>query len=72
MAKCEICEKKSKVAGRYVKTIGQYNPTEKRRRKANLQIAYIPEKVKVEKLKAYAGKKVLACSKCIKAVSKTV
>gem|GEM_PF-360028 len=70
MAKCTICQKSSEVAGRYVKTIGQYNPTEKRRRKPNLQKVQVPKEVKVKRVKPFAGKKVLACSRCIKSVSK--
>jgi len=70
MAKCQICEKKSELAGNYVKTRGQYNPTGKRRRKPNLQKTFVPESLNKKKFKDFAGKKVLACTKCIKTISK--
>ncbi len=70
MAKCEICEKKSKIAGNFVKTRGQYNPTEKKRRKPNIQSTFVPEGVQKKDFKQFAGKKVKACTKCIKTLSK--
>jgi ribosomal protein L28 len=70
MAKCQICQKKSELAGNYAKTRGQYNPTGKRRRKANLQRVFIPEDIQKKAYKEFAGKKVTACTKCIKAISK--
>lgn len=70
MAKCQICSKKSELAGNYAKTRGQYNPTGKKRRKPNLQKTFIPESVQKKAYKEFAGKKVKACTKCIKALSK--
>ena len=46
---------------RRVKLRGKYNPTVKKRKKPNLQWVRLP---------AQAGKRVLACAKCIKALSK--
>jgi len=70
MAKCKICKKKSELAGNYAKTRGQYNPTGKRRRKPNLQSVHVPEGIEKKAYKEFAGKKITACAKCIKAISK--
>ncbi len=60
MAKqCEICGKGSRKAGRYNKVRGQYNPSKRKKQKPNLQKVRLP-----------SGKKVLACTKCIKSLSK--
>ncbi len=57
---CEICEKKSTMGGHYKKLMSKYNPTPKKRKYPNLQKTTLP-----------SGKKVLACTKCIKTLSKT-
>lgn len=60
MAKqCSICGKKYVLVWRRVKLRGKYNPTIKRKQKANLQWLKLP-----------SGKRVLACTKCIKKFSK--
>jgi ribosomal protein L28 len=60
MAKqCAICKKKYTLVWRRLKLRGKYNPTIKRKQKPNLQWVRLP-----------SGKKVLACTKCIKAVAK--
>ncbi len=60
MAKqCAICGKGAIKAGNYNKLRGQYNPSKRKKQKPNLQKVRLP-----------SGKKVLACTKCIKAMSK--
>jgi len=60
MAKeCAICGKSSMVARNYEKLRGKYNPTAKKRKHPNLQWVRLPN-----------GKRVRACTKCIKALSK--
>ena len=60
MAKeCAICSKKSTVVWKLKKLRGKYNPTTKRRKYPNLQKVRLPN-----------GTKVLACTKCIKAMGK--
>ena len=60
---CSICNKKSCVGNVLVKLRGKYNPTAKKRRKPNLQWVRLPRGKN-------AGKRVLACAKCIKRLSK--
>jgi len=60
MAKqCTICGKTSQMVQRRVKLRGKYNPTVKKRKKPNLQWVRLP-----------SNERVLACAKCIKALSK--
>ncbi|PIR72232.1 MAG: 50S ribosomal protein L28 [Candidatus Nealsonbacteria bacterium CG10_big_fil_rev_8_21_14_0_10_36_24] len=56
---CTICGKKSMLAWRLVKLRGKYNPTTKKRKYPNLQWVRLPSR-----------KRVLACTKCIKAMAK--
>lgn len=56
---CTICGKKSIMVWRLRKLRGKYNPTVKTRKYPNLQWVHLP-----------SGKKVIACTKCIKALSK--
>lgn len=71
MAKqCTICEKKSILAWRLVKLRGKYNPTAKIRKYPNLQWTLVPREIKKPKYRPYAGKRILACTKCIKAMGK--
>jgi len=56
---CTICGKKSGMAVTLVKLRGKYNPTNKVRKYPNLQWARLPN-----------GKRVLACTKCIKRTAK--
>ncbi len=67
---CEICEKTSSMESGRKKLMSQYNPTPKRRKKPNLQSARIPSVVNNKKFKPFAGKKVVACAKCIKTLGK--
>ncbi|MBI2594744.1 MAG: 50S ribosomal protein L28 [Candidatus Colwellbacteria bacterium] len=55
---CEICGKRSMMVGHRVKLRGHYNPTGKKRKYPNLQKTITPE-----------GKKILACTSCIKRLS---
>jgi len=57
--KCAICGKKSTLVWKLKKLRGKYNPTVKKRKYPNLQWVRLP-----------SGKRVLACTKCIKALSK--
>ncbi|PJE69767.1 MAG: 50S ribosomal protein L28 [Candidatus Staskawiczbacteria bacterium CG10_big_fil_rev_8_21_14_0_10_38_10] len=60
MAKqCTICGKKSAMSWKLKKLRGKFNPTVKRRKYPNLQWMRLPN-----------GKRVLACTKCIKALAK--
>lgn len=59
MKTCSICEKKSAVAGKLNKLRGKFNPAPLRRQHPNLQWTHLSN-----------GKRVLACAKCIKALSK--
>ena len=56
---CAICGKKSMLVWRLKKLRGKYNPTKKSRKYPNLQWVKPP-----------SGKRVLACTKCIKALAK--
>lgn len=71
MAKqCAICEKKGLMVWRLLKLRGKYHPTIKKRKYPNLQWVQIPIDVKKTAYKKFAGKRVLACTKCIKAMGK--
>jgi ribosomal protein L28 len=56
---CTICGKHSAMGVTLVKLRGKYNPTAKVRKKPNLQWTRLPN-----------GKRVLACTKCIKRQAK--
>jgi len=60
---CTICKKKSAMSVKLVKLRGKYNPTSKKRKYPNLQW------VRLDSGKN-AGKRVLACAKCIKRMAK--
>jgi len=68
--KCAICGKKSTLVWRLVKLRGKYNPTIKRRVYPNLQWARIPIGIEKESYRKFAGKRILACAKCIKVMEK--
>ena len=70
MKRCAICAKKMNIAWRLVKLRGKYNPTIKRKQKPNLQWVRVPLGIKKQPFKQFAGKRILACTKCIKAISK--
>ena len=71
MAKqCAICDKSSRLFGKYNKLRGKYNPAPKVRKYPNLQWLSIPEDVRHKKYRPLAGKRVLACAKCIKTLAK--
>ncbi|MCX6760305.1 MAG: 50S ribosomal protein L28 [Candidatus Nealsonbacteria bacterium] len=59
-SQCAICDKKSMMVGKLVKLRGKYNPTIRKRKYPNLQWVRLA-----------SGKRVKACTKCIKAMSKT-
>jgi len=56
---CALCGKKGILVWKLRKLRGKYNPTTKKRKYPNLQWLRLP-----------SGKRVLACTKCIKALSK--
>ncbi len=68
---CSICEKKSVMSRQRKKLMSQYNPTPKKRKYPNLQILNVPLDVQKSAYKKYAGKKIIACTKCIKTLNKT-
>ncbi len=71
MRKCAICGKKGRIVWRRVQLRAtKFNPTTKRRQKVNLQWVKIPLDVKNKKFKKFAGKRIKACTKCIKALGK--
>jgi len=70
MKKCAICGKKSILVWRLVKLRGKYNPTTKRRVKPNLQWVRVPVGIGKEAYRKLAGKRILACTKCIKTMGK--
>jgi len=71
MAKeCAICGKGSMMAGKLNKLRGKYNPTPKKRRYPNLQFLTVPEGTTHKKYKPFIGKRILSCTKCIKALGK--
>lgn len=53
-----------------VKLRGKYNPTSKKRKYPNLQWISVPVGVKRKNFKQFAGKRIKACAKCIKSLSK--
>ncbi len=67
---CTICGKKSMLVNRRKKLRGKYNPTTKRRQKPNLQKALVPDEIRREQYREYAGQSVLMCSKCRKTMFK--
>lgn len=60
MKKCAICGKTYTTTITRKKLRGKYNPTAKKRKYPNLQWVRLP-----------SGKKVLACTRCIKKLYKT-
>jgi len=70
MKKCAICAKKGIRAWKIKKLRGKYNPTAKKRKYPNLQWVRIPTDIKKPAYKKFAGKRILACTKCIKAMGK--
>ena len=62
---CTICKKHSSINTVLVKLRGKYNPTTKRRKYPNLQWVRLPSCNGKP-----AGKRVLACAKCIKRTAK--
>ena len=68
--KCTVCGKTSMMVWHRVKLRGKYNPTIKRRKYPNLQWVYIPVDIIRANYKPYAGKKIKACTKCIKTLAK--
>lgn len=68
---CTICDKTSTVNWKLVKLRGKYNPTRKYRKYPNLQWVLVPVGAKSPKaVKPFQGKRILACTKCIKALAK--
>ena len=71
MAKeCKICKKGSMMVWKLKKLRGKYNPTIKKRKYPNLQWAKVPLGINKPAYKEFAGKRILACAKCIKALGK--
>lgn len=71
MAKqCTICGKKGRLVWSLRKLRGKYARTIKKRKKPNLQWVRVPINIKKEAFRKFAGRKVLACTKCIKTMTK--
>jgi ribosomal protein L28 len=71
MAKeCPICGKKSIWVRQYKKLMSRYNPRDMKRKYPNLQWVRIPLDIKKPAYKKFAGKRILACTKCIKTLAK--
>ena len=68
---CAICGKKSIMVGKFKKLMASYNPLPKRRKYPNLQWVKIPLGATNKKFKEFIGKRIKACAKCIKTLSKT-
>ena len=62
---CTICKKHSAMTVRLVKLRGKNNPTTKTRKYPNLQWVKLPARSG-----GASGKRILACAKCIKRLSK--
>ncbi len=58
------------MGGHYKKLISRYNPSPKKRKYPNLQWVRVPLETIQKKYKEFAGKRILACAKCIKALAK--
>ena len=67
---CKICGKGSRLFGKLNKLRGKYNPAEKIRKHPNLQWLRVPKDVKHKNYLPFADKRILACAKCIKRLSK--
>jgi ribosomal protein L28 len=70
MKQCAICGKKSIRGRQYRKLMSRYNPTPIKRKYPNLQWVRIPLDIKKPAYKKFAGKRILACTKCIKTMGK--
>lgn len=72
MKQCIICGKTYTIKTVRKKLRGKYNPTTKQRKYPNLQWVKLLSKVKTFDGKVLeAGKRVKACTKCIKTLSKS-
>jgi ribosomal protein L28 len=69
MKQCPICQKSTIMARKLNKLRGKYNPSPKKRKYPNLQWVRIPMDVG-PKFKGFEGKRIKACTKCIKSLSK--
>jgi len=71
MKQCAICGKKGQMVWRLRKLRGRYGPTIKKRKYPNLQWVKLPSGIKPRGGHAtIRGKRVLACTKCIKTMGK--
>ncbi|MFH1188531.1 MAG: L28 family ribosomal protein [bacterium] len=61
MKECKVCGKGSIMVGKRIKLRGNYNPQPKKRKYPNLQTVKLPD-----------GKKIVACTQCIKTINKKV
>ena len=67
--KCEVCDKKTTVSNQRIKLMSRYNPTPKQKKYPNIQKISVPETVS-SKFKMFAGKRIKACTRCIKSLTK--
>lgn len=66
---CVVCKKKTVISNQRKKLMSKYNPTPKKRKYPNIQSIFVPEDAPAL-FKEFAGKRIKACTKCIKALSK--
>lgn len=66
---CPICDKIRNRAWRRIKLRGKFNPTTKRTQQPNLQWVVLSQK-SAKKAGLTVGKRIKACTKCIKAQGK--
>jgi len=67
--KCVVCEKKTVVGRQRKKLMSKYNPTPKKKKYPNIQSIAVPKEVPVS-FKKFAGKRIKACTRCIKTLLK--
>jgi len=70
MRKCAICGKTYIQSITLKKLRGKYNPTSKKKKYPNLQWVRIPTDVEDKRYKKFAGKRIKACTKCIRTLMK--
>jgi len=72
MPKCPICQKKGILSGRFKKLKARYNPTEKIKKKPNLQWVTVPLNISHKKWQSFKGKRIKVCAKCKKTLKKKI
>ena len=68
---CPICEKKAGSRNQYLKLMSKYNPAPKKKKHVNLQWVSVPASAR-DSFKKFAGKRIKACTGCIKTLAKKI